>query len=892
MSQQYNAGTMTVIVQACDNSPEQRYLQALLNSRRHRSMGFGSSSDQRMPVVDLLHVAIPLAVDHRIEVDRGTPADLSTYLEPHDPTALRPAWHPDYALPHQALDLEAASLPGKHREVVVRRFVEVEELLAVRPRLILLGGPGSGKSTVLWMVAWQIAAARLSQVLSTTAPLLLGSLGGVLPIVIPATTFAQLLADCPAPDDPVLGGLRQWLKIQYGVDGWVLVPVGLIGGPILLLVDGLDEVAAPARPTLLAALDHCAARYPTLRLVITCRTLIWTNPLAASITAADWEVRTILPWRPGQIRHALAQWHQVWLRAGMNTAQADQTYAAVLQQLVGSEEQSPTPTVATLAETPLLCTMLVSMVLAAQQLPPDRGALYEQATRLLLDGWDAQKEQPIGMPALVPMGPATDQVRALIDRLAYEALAAAGPQDGLPSIAEGQLRDQFVATLRAQGSPQPHEDAAKCVQVLRERGGLLHPGSEGQLVFPHRTFHEYAAGRHLLLHRSLADILSLAADPAWHEPLLLGSHVLMQQGGMALDRLELVLRRLSEPGESPASPLDAAAYRGLMRAAELGEERDWKVLQHARVAVTPIQHRLRDGLQRLLADRRHPLPIQERERAGILLGHLGDPRYPTTLDDWRAAIALARSGRTNGYFCKVPAGTYWIGSDPREPESLPYEWPRRQLILPQPFWIGRYPITNAQWAALTPIPAYRQKVGQDQPNQPVHSMSWDEVAAWCQELSTAVQAPLRLPTALEWEMAARGPQGFIYPWGNTWRNDRAAICPPDQHVQHSPYAPAVGCYPAGAAPCGAQDMAGSVWEWTSTILSPAQVQAAGIPPERQFMGSVKVSLTDPDSRFCCVKGAAPMFIAPLARVASSMYWPLDTLISGSDLSFRVVLLAD
>jgi formylglycine-generating enzyme required for sulfatase activity len=92
-------------------------------------------------------------------------------------------------------------------------------------------------------------------------------------------------------------------------------------------------------------------------------------------------------------------------------------------------------------------------------------------------------------------------------------------------------------------------------------------------------------------------------------------------------------------------------------------------------------------------------------------------------------------------------------------------------------------------------------------------VSWYDAADYCRWLSEATGKPYRLPTEAEWEKAARGTEGNIYPWGDSWDRKRCNT-KEDGRRDTTP----VGAYPLGASPYGLLDMAGNVWEWTTSLL--------------------------------------------------------------------------
>lgn len=191
-----------------------------------------------------------------------------------------------------------------------------------------------------------------------------------------------------------------------------------------------------------------------------------------------------------------------------------------------------------------------------------------------------------------------------------------------------------------------------------------------------------------------------------------------------------------------------------------------------------------------------------------------------------AVSAAAPSGMV-----KVPAGDFLFRVDGLEIEGnntvgldvqYPWEDSARQHHVHQmqiaSFWIDQYPVTNADFKKFLDATQYHPKddhnflrdwrdaeypLGWE--NKPVTWVSQDDARAY------ATWTGKRLPHEWEWQYAAQGKDGLIYPWGNTWMESAV----PAPNKTRTLTAPAnVDSHPKGASPFGVMDLVGNVWQWT------------------------------------------------------------------------------
>jgi formylglycine-generating enzyme required for sulfatase activity len=213
--------------------------------------------------------------------------------------------------------------------------------------------------------------------------------------------------------------------------------------------------------------------------------------------------------------------------------------------------------------------------------------------------------------------------------------------------------------------------------------------------------------------------------------------------------------------------------------------------------------------------------------------------YPA---EWTLApqkiVAIEKTSPATGTpdgMVRVPAGDFTFKVDGIEIEGfndvgvdVQYPWedsPRRHHLHRMnvsSFWIDRYPVTNVQFKKFLEATHYHPKddlnflrdwqngtfpAGWD--SKPVTWVSLEDARAY------AAWAGKRLPHEWEWQYAAQGGDGRLYPWGNSW--DAAAVPAPDKG-RNLRTPDSVGTHPKGASPFGVEDLVGNIWQWTNEFI--------------------------------------------------------------------------
>jgi formylglycine-generating enzyme required for sulfatase activity len=350
---------------------------------------------------------------------------------------------------------------------------------------------------------------------------------------------------------------------------------------------------------------------------------------------------------------------------------------------------------------------------------------------------------------------------------------------------------------------------AQFLEAVRYRGGLLEERAE-LFQFVHLTFQEFLTARWLAKQRQTAwpHLQPHLTDAWWREVFLLTyGFAQMDHPPFAREYLEW-LSTQTGPGAHRLAGLELAG------AALLELERpDAEVRRHQA-----------ESLLRTLRDSTVFASGSQRVRAGDTLARLGDPRF-------RGDGALFLPDEPLLGFVEIPAGAFWMGSTQRDRMDYDNEKPRHRVTLPR-YYIARYPVTVAQFRAFDEASGRKPNAAlslDGLPTHPVTDVSWYEALAYCDWLTGRLRtwehtpeplaALLRqedwrvtLPSEAEWEKAARGKDGRVYPWGNDPNPDRA-----NYDDTGTGTTSAVGCFPGGASPYGVEELSGNVWEWTRSL---------------------------------------------------------------------------
>ncbi len=702
----------------------------------------------------------------------------------------------------EGLDRMQAWFELNRDEARAGEVVGLDRLLTLSERAAIVGGAGSGKSTVLAYLAATLAqAAQTGEALPYTLP------GKSLPIplIVPLRYYRDYLDKCCGANerqlaDPrtgTLAGFIPWYlqrrspALELSEDFFDRL---LLGRGCLLMIDGLDEITSrDQRGHVRQEVDDLVHDlYPGNRMIVTAREAGYREE---AVFGDDFTRLDVQDLDDGQIGTLVENWCRRLYPE--DVAGNRNKLVAAIQHINNLRQERDLPP---LINTPLMTTMVVSVQWGETDLPRERARLYEACVKAIIQAQYIPDDQ--ARQALINWGGPWEAQRDWLSELALAMHAggrggAAVRVETVRALLAGTLDEQTLATF---------------IQAVRYRGGLFEERAEF-FQFIHLTFQEFLAAR-LLAKQRAAGRQTLAghlAESWWREVLLLTyGYLLLDYPPAAAEYLDWL---------SNLDGLDEIRLAGaeLAGAAVLELERPDPL----------VRRRQADRLVALLSDARLTVPGSLRASAGQTLARLGDPR---------PGVGLGPDGVPDIAWCDVPAGPFLMGNT-KQTDDMAYgdEAPQHEARIREPYCISKYPITNVQFDAFVQDGGYTEEWGRcwtaegwqwkgdrrepdkyggvyDLPNHPVVMVTWYEAAAFSNWLGEKLGLKVSLPTEAQWERAARGVDGRRYPWAGELTPDHANY---DQTGIGT--TTAVGIFPRGANPeTGVLDMSGNVWEWCRT----------------------------------------------------------------------------
>lgn len=650
--------------------------------------------------------------------------------------------------------------------------ISAQQMIDDHDRLVLLGDPGSGKTTVVNFITHVMACAGVAENpeqclsrLEKTGP---WQHGPLLPVRMILREFAAWLE--PGKDgNGTLGAyIRKTLDDASLGNLWPVIHEGLQDKDtsFLILLDGLDEVPAAMRQKVVRIIDDFAGKYERNRYLATCRIYAYLDP---AFRLRGFRQTILAPFSDKQIDGFIDAWYGE-LAAQKQVTETDARDLSA--RLKGAIRRSD---LKALAERPLIMTVMALLHTSHRRLPEDRVELYQWAVDLLFRRWKGhvgQGEQGL-MAALNMPQLKISELAAGLHHAAFQAHAGQGGRQGTADISEEVLMKQLKPYLG-----NDWNRAETFIRYVRERSGLLIRHKPDAYTFPHRTFQEFMAACHLT---GLKDYPREAASLIREDPdlwrivfVLAAGHAACTQLGNAISSVgKLCVRgiRVAKKPDAAAFTRAVIAGEALLEIGLAGVARE----EDGRAVLERVRHWL---VAALTAD--DVLNARERVEAGNVLAQLGDPRFDP--DHW----------------------------------YLPADEDFGFVGMTEDYAISKYPVTVAQFRAFVADSSHKLDQNFDKynrlANHPVTKVSWHDAMAYCKWLSVKLEERgfrVTLPTEAQWERAARGNDRRKYPWGNEEVDPERANYDKTGIGTTSP----VGCFLKGNTESGLFDMAGNIWEW-------------------------------------------------------------------------------
>jgi formylglycine-generating enzyme required for sulfatase activity len=712
------------------------------------------------------------------------------------------------------------------------------DIASIINRLVIVGAPGSGKSTFAQYLTLCLLAAQLDRSIDGIPPQNEGrwSFRRATPIYV---ELHQLMSwrKFPDPDQAVTAN-HFWQYLQeellepnqgFTSELWN----DLINGFAVIILDGIDEVPIPLeridsqqqrQRQVVELAQSISNRFPQSRIVFTSRRYGY-EPIRAAFEADGYKTVSLMPLDQTRMLQLASN---LYRGVGLEHEPARAKANLLLRELASVSGY--------LKNRPLFLTLMATLFLSSEkeQLPNKKASLLHQSIFLLLDRWtqarlEGDSQKPLSKEDTKLLYRLSEEDTKLLylrlENIGYRAQDQAAVDLYQTSDLDiGEIyRELDVFRVRM----------FEIKDYLTQQAGIFEQIGEMKFRFAHRAFQEFLAASYLIRSGNYDAVREhIQTRPlVWREPCLLLGDLLAENPKGETLLWDLVRTLLAYDPSIYKNSTQQHWYAVWLASSIVVEQKLYSYInEHERIA-----NKLKDRIKLLLNT---PLALRalDRVQAAQALGFLVDDRPGVGVRDELPDIA----------WCKIPAGEFRMGTSEQQIQEIRKtdwagEWgfdaeiPAHPIYLSE-FYIARYPITRAQFRVFVEDdggykneewwprsglglrkefdpPSYSDEDLPD--NLPQTNVNWYEAVAFCNWLTAKLGEKIRLPTEAEWEKAARGNDSRIFPWGNQFDPE---LCNVYATGIGSPCP--VGSFASFDSPWGTEgpmDMCGNVWEWCTTI---------------------------------------------------------------------------
>jgi len=647
--------------------------------------------------------------------------------------------------------------------------------------VVLLGEPGAGKTTGARQLAWQLSSGQ-------RLPKDLGLPVGTTPVLL---RLKNLNSQALSNDNGLRVFLQQEKTCTAAPDGLNAPGAELWngrGGPLLWILDGLDEVANPQdRQKVSGWVQEAIQDRPFDYFLVTCRFAGYFKPGVPLVAGfAEFHVR---PLDEIQIRRFVRDWYKTAYRRMGNSVDPENTSDSLLKMLERPAYQ--TQRIRELCGNPLMLTILCIVYHTNKKLPENRFELYEKCVNVLLEHWrhgasafDSTSAQSVLTHVAWWMHSEPNRTAAPLNQLSKQAASA------LKRLKEDAGLGQ---------------DGLAFLNRMKDETGILASEQNGRLGFLHLSFQEFLAANHAASYGKSKLVAQQAADSWWQEVALLSLRHSERYS-------QSFFRELLQSGVAERNPSVAESCISETRWLPLKQFKEVLKKGDAPGQIIAVLRLLRSRTSDMpgLAELVLPLAKSPNESVSLLAGEIL-AQLGVVVEAPKMHGNVMHHSPGNITLIRIRPGEFQMGSNKRDSDERPIH----PVRITKEFLLGRYAVTNAQYAEYLKAvkrkrkPEYWDDRRFNQPEQPVVGVSWDDAQKFCK------WAGCRLPTEAEWEFACRSGTTTAF----SFSEDEGQLDKYGWYVKNSGgQTQPVGTKEPNA--WGLHDMHGNVWEWCQDWYGP------------------------------------------------------------------------